>query len=206
MLEPKLTAKQKAFCHEYAIDKNATQAAIRAGYSKATAHQIAAENLRKPYVKAYLDELLSRQTERTKITGDKVISELTAIAGFQLTDVIELSGSKLTIKNSQAWSDTAKRAIESLRIDKDGAVHIKAHSKIAALKQLGEHFGVFNDFNAALATLSRFGYVMTKGDHDVDKGFTWQPELSAEDEDDEPTAINGWAYPKRNPSGTPGLP
>jgi phage terminase small subunit len=191
--EPELTTKQKAFCHEYLIDKNGAAAAIRAGYKPDNARTIAAQNLAKVSIKAYLDQLLTQQVERTKITGDQVISELAAIAGFQLTDVIELSGSKLTIKNSQAWSDTAKRAIESLRIDKDGAVHIKAHSKIAALKQLGEHFGVFNDFNAALATLSRFGYVMTKGDHDVDKGFTWQPELSAEeeDEDDEPTASIG---------------
>lgn len=73
-IQPKLTAKQKAFCHEYLIDKNGSKAALIAAYSKTTAHQIAAENLRKPYVKAYLDELVSRQTERTKITGDKVIS------------------------------------------------------------------------------------------------------------------------------------
>jgi hypothetical protein len=69
-------------------------------------------------------------------------------------------------------------------------ISVKMHSKLGALEKLGQHFGVFNDFNAALATLSRFGYVMTKGDRDVSEGFTWQPEITAED-GDEPTASIG---------------
>jgi phage terminase small subunit len=47
----KLTAKQLAFCQEYVVDKNATQAAIRAGYSENTAHDIGCENLKKPNLK-----------------------------------------------------------------------------------------------------------------------------------------------------------
>jgi hypothetical protein len=57
------------------------------------------------------------------------------------------------------WSDTAKRAVESLKIDKDGCIHIKAHSKVAALKQLGEHFRLFIDYNTALQALMKYGYV-----------------------------------------------
>jgi len=53
----KLTAKQEKFCHEYLIDLNATQSAIRAGYSEDTAHSIGWENLRKPEIKARLQLL-----------------------------------------------------------------------------------------------------------------------------------------------------
>jgi phage terminase small subunit len=172
--QPKLTPKQKAFCQEYLIDKNATQAAIRAGYKPQAAYASGHENLRKPQVKAYLDPLLTQQAERTKISGDAVISELAAIASFQLTDVIELSNGKLTIKGIQAWSDTAKRAVESLKIDKDGCIHIKAHSKVAALKQLGEHFGLFTDYNTALQALVKYGYVTWLEDG---KGFQFRESL-----------------------------
>jgi phage terminase small subunit len=174
MTEPKLTAKQSKFCEEYLIDRNGTQAAIRAGYKSQSAHQVGAENLRKPYVKAYLNKLLTQQAERTKLTGDQVISELAAIASFQLTDVIELNNSKLTIKGIQVWSDNAKRAVESLKIDKDGCIHIKAHSKVAALKQLGEHFGLFTDYNTALQALMKYGYVIWLEDG---KGFQFRESL-----------------------------
>lgn len=50
-----LTDKQKRFCEEYVVDWNATQAAIRAGYSEKTAHSIGNENLRKPEIKIYID-------------------------------------------------------------------------------------------------------------------------------------------------------
>ena len=52
----KMTAKQQRFCDEYLIDLNATQAAIRAGYSKKTARAIGNENLMKPDIKKYIDE------------------------------------------------------------------------------------------------------------------------------------------------------
>jgi hypothetical protein len=54
---------------------------------------------------------------------------------------------------------TAKRAVESLKIDKDGCIYIKAHSKVIALKRLGEHFGLFTDYDTALQALMKYGYV-----------------------------------------------
>ena len=51
-----LTPKQKRFCQEYLIDLNATQAAVRAGYSEKTAYSVGNENLRKPEIKKYIDE------------------------------------------------------------------------------------------------------------------------------------------------------
>lgn len=57
----KLTAKQKRFCDEYLIDLNATQAAIRAGYSKKTARAIANENLTKPAIKEYINQRMEEK-------------------------------------------------------------------------------------------------------------------------------------------------
>lgn len=70
-----LTPKQQRFVDEYLVDLNATQAAIRAGYSPETARQIAAENLAKPYIQAALAEARRLQQERTAVNADRVVLE-----------------------------------------------------------------------------------------------------------------------------------
>ena len=72
----KLTPKQRLFVSEYLIDLNATQAAIRAGYSKKTAGQIGDENLRKPQIAAVIQESMSQRAERTEINSELVIQGL----------------------------------------------------------------------------------------------------------------------------------
>ena len=62
----KMTSKQQRFCDEYLIDLNATQAAIRAGYSKKTAGVIAAENLKKPYIAEYIEKRMAEKEEALK--------------------------------------------------------------------------------------------------------------------------------------------
>jgi phage terminase small subunit len=71
-----LTAKQKAFCQEYMIDLNATQAAIRAGYSERTAKAIGHETLTKPDVSSRIAELQAERQERTTVTADDVVNGL----------------------------------------------------------------------------------------------------------------------------------
>jgi phage terminase small subunit len=73
-----LTPKQEQFVEEYLIDVNATQAAIRAGYSKKTAHVIGTENLRKPAIAAAVAEAQADRTERTNITQDYVLESIFA--------------------------------------------------------------------------------------------------------------------------------
>ena len=77
---PKLTEKQKQFCLEYLVDLNATQAAIRAGYSQRTAREIGKENLTKPYIQENIQKLIDKRSERTQITADYVLCELKRIA------------------------------------------------------------------------------------------------------------------------------
>jgi len=70
-----LTAKQQAFIEEYLIDLNATQAAIRAGYSEDTAHAIGHENLSKPYIASAIAEAFKARSERTQIDADYVLRQ-----------------------------------------------------------------------------------------------------------------------------------
>lgn len=74
-----MTPKQQLFCDEYLIDLNATQAAIRAGYSEKTARQTGVENLTKPVIRAYLDERIGSKTTRLIASQDDVLRLLTGI-------------------------------------------------------------------------------------------------------------------------------
>lgn len=71
-----MTPKQEAFVREYLVDKNATQAAIRAGYSPRTAEAIGSENLRKPLIRTAVRRELDAQAKRTLITADKVLLDI----------------------------------------------------------------------------------------------------------------------------------
>lgn len=68
-----LTAKQKLFCHEYLIDLNATQAAIRAGYSKKTAYSIGSENLSKPEILEFINKAKEERIEEVKVDANWVL-------------------------------------------------------------------------------------------------------------------------------------
>lgn len=81
-----LTKKQKAFIQEYLVDLNATQAAIRAGYSKKTAYSIGQENLSKPEIRQALQEAQKRREKRTEVTQDYVIAKLREIVEKDASD------------------------------------------------------------------------------------------------------------------------
>lgn len=76
MSDVKLTAKQQMFINEYLIDFNATQAAIRAGYSESTAQQIGSENLLKPVIKIEIDKRMKEFEEKALVTKEMVIKGL----------------------------------------------------------------------------------------------------------------------------------
>ncbi len=71
-----LNEKQKQFCNEFIIDFNGTQAAIRAGYSKKTANEQAAQLLAKLSIQSYIKELIEKRNERTRITQDEVVKDI----------------------------------------------------------------------------------------------------------------------------------
>ena len=92
----KLTPKQQKFVSEYLVDLNATQAAIRAGYSPKTANRIGPQLLVKNCISEALQEARERQQARTEITADMVLRELKAIA---LDDADDMTNSRLKYTN-----------------------------------------------------------------------------------------------------------
>ena len=90
-----MTEKQKRFVEEYLIDLNATQAAIRAGYSPQTAYSIGEENLRKPEIKSRIDKAMAERSRRTGINQDRVLQELARIGFAKITDVLDPETAKI---------------------------------------------------------------------------------------------------------------
>lgn len=142
-----MTNKQARFVEEYLIDLNATQAAIRAGYSPNTAQEIGAENLKKPMIKAAVDAAMAERSTRTGVNQDRVVRELARIAFVKITDVANSDG---TIKTDASDDDLA--CIESIKVkrsDNDTGYmferEVKLSSKMKALELLGKHLGMFSD-------------------------------------------------------------
>ncbi|MBM7869315.1 phage terminase small subunit [Clostridium pascui] len=144
----KLTAKQKRFCNEYLIDLNATQAAIRAGYSVETAGSIGNENLKKPLIAAYLEKRMANREKRTEITQDKVLNELAKIGFANIDDYVEVedhgSYKDVKIKATKDIPDDKISAISSIKQGPNG-IEVKLHDKVRALENLGRHLGMFKD-------------------------------------------------------------
>ena len=94
----KLTDKQEQFCHEYLVDYNATQVAIRAGYSQKTSEQLSYQLLQKTSVQNYIQELKQQRYERNKINADYVLKRLVEIDQMDIADILTPSGDSLPIK------------------------------------------------------------------------------------------------------------
>lgn len=89
----KMTEKQKAFCDYYIETGNATEAAIKAGYSKKTAKVIGSENLTKPYLKQYIDERLAQIEDARIAKGEEVLQYLTKVMRGEEKDQFGLDAS-----------------------------------------------------------------------------------------------------------------
>ena len=94
MIVAKLTAKQQRFCDEYLIDLNATQAAIRAGYSEQSARQMGTENLSKPSIKEYIDQRMSEMEAELVADSKEVMRYLTSVLrGQAQSEIVVIEGS-----------------------------------------------------------------------------------------------------------------
>jgi phage terminase small subunit len=87
----KLTPKQKAFCDFYIETGNATEAAIRAGYSKRTAKETGYENLTKPHIKAYIDARLAEKEKARIASQDEVLEFLTKVLRGEVTEQVPVA-------------------------------------------------------------------------------------------------------------------
>ena len=119
-----MTEKQKRFCEEYIKDLNAKQAAIRAGYSEKTAYSIGSENLNKPELKMYIDEMLSELQSESIATAEEVLRYYTSVLRGESISQVVLS-SPLGIE----------------RIDKPP----DEKEKLKAAEMLGKYHALFTD-------------------------------------------------------------
>lgn len=151
----KLTEKQKRFVEEYLVDLNATQAAIRAGYSEKTASVIGCENLTKPYIVECIAQAKAERSMRTQVTADMVVAELAKIGFSDLRNVMTDSGQLI---DPCDWDDNTAGAIASVEVvtnsrggkrDENEPIEythkIKTWDKNSALEKLGKHLGLYVD-------------------------------------------------------------
>jgi phage terminase small subunit len=144
----KLTEKQQRFVDEYLIDLNATQAAIRAGYSVDTAKEIGYENLTKPHIQKVIAERMAERSKRTGVNQDRIVEELAKIAFVNIEDVVDTDTGEILPNASK--DDLA--CIESVKFKQSdnqygGSIEreVKLASKMKALELLGKHLGMWND-------------------------------------------------------------
>lgn len=139
-----MTKKQKRFVEEYLIDLNATQAAIRAGYSPDTAKSIGSENLTKPDIKSYIAKEMAERSRRTGVNADRVVTELAKIAFANIMDVVDPETAKVKV----GATEEDLSCIQSIKIKPNEfgtEREVKMYDKRAALIDLGKHLGMFKD-------------------------------------------------------------
>lgn len=143
-----LTPKQKMFIDEYLIDLNATQAAIRAGYSPNNADKIGSELLGKTRVSDAIKTAMAERSKRTGINQDRILMELAKIALVNPENVVNFD--EATIREDALPEDLA--AVASVKVKrfptKDGEGierEIKFYDKTKALDLAGRHLGMFKD-------------------------------------------------------------
>lgn len=161
-----MTPKQERFVEEYLIDLNATQAAIRAGYSPDTAESAASRLLRNVNVAAAVEEAQQARSVRTEITQDMVLRELAKIGFADMRKLLKWTGNQprmdveacedaeaveITAANfvmlfdSDNLDEATAGAISEISQTKDGALKVKLHDKQAALVNIGRHLGMFKE-------------------------------------------------------------
>lgn len=145
-----LSAQRQRFADEYLVDLNATQAAIRAGYSEKTAHVQGPRLLENVDVKAYLDARRAERSEKTQINAAWVLERLAAEATADLADIYDETGA---IKPIHDWPKIWRQGLvagikhQELR-DQDGnrtgefIVDVKVSDRIRRLELIGKHIGV----------------------------------------------------------------
>jgi phage terminase small subunit len=160
----KLTPKQECFCQEYLIDLNATQAAIRAGYSAKTAGVIGYEYLKKPQIQKCIQSLRDKRAEKLEITADQVLREYAKLAFSTLGDFMRVQKDGTAYFDLSAMTPDQAAAIQEYSVDeytegKAGAkgngkgekgravkrMRIKLADKKGALDSIGKHIGMFVD-------------------------------------------------------------
>ena len=146
MIVAKLTAKQQRFCDEYLVDLNATQAAIRSGYSEKTAYSQGQRMLKNVEVKAFIEKRMAEKEELLIAKQDEVMRYLTSVMRRELSESVVV-----TLQNkTEKWvvdEDTGKLKKQTVTEEKPAVVDIPAKLVDAnkAAELIGKRYGMFKD-------------------------------------------------------------
>lgn len=151
-----LTDKQKRFVDEYMVDLNATQAAIRSGYSAKTARSVGSENLTKPDIAAAIEKRQKKLADKYEVSHERIVAELARIGFANMQDYMRAGADGDPYLDFSGLTRDQAAALAEVTVEdfKDGRgedardvrrVKFKLHDKRAALVDLGKHLGMFKD-------------------------------------------------------------
>ena len=144
-----ITPKQRRFVDEYLKDLNATQAAIRAGYSRKTAEWIGPQLLGKTHVAEAIAIRMKAREKRTEISQDRVLIEVSRIAFFDIRKIYNEDGTLKRVVDLDDETAAAIASIEAIEVGNEGQLCITKKFRIAdknaALANVMRHLGMFND-------------------------------------------------------------
>lgn len=148
MSEKKMTPKQAQFVKEYAVDLNATQAAIRAGFSEKSAHHIGAQLLAKTHIKSAILEVRKERSDATGINAAWLLKRLADEATADVADLYDDEGNLLPVKDwPLIWRQGLVAGIDIEVISADGVEigkvkKLRVSDRVKRLELIGKHIGV----------------------------------------------------------------
>lgn len=140
-----LTEKQKRFCDEYLIDLNATQAAIRAGYSEKTANVIGCENLTKPNIQEYIANRMAEKEKELIADQNEVMKYLTAVMRREKTDSVVVTLNKETSKYVPDENGTMRKQTIKEEVPQIVKIPAPLTASNKAAELLGKAYGIYTD-------------------------------------------------------------
>lgn len=157
-----LTPRQKAFVAEYIIDKNASAAAVRAGYSPAGAASSSYHLMNNPEVRHLIDLTLGLLAERAMCTAETVIAEISKVAFASVQHFYDAGGNLLNVADIDPDVAATIASIETEHIGGDEGMvtvkKVKLLDKVKALDMLAKHFNLYEADNKSKAVNVKIGY------------------------------------------------
>lgn len=157
-----MTNGQQRFADEYLIDLNATQAAIRAGFSKKSAYSQGARLLKNDKVARYIDQKRAEISEKCGITAERVLEEYAKIAFSNMKDYVSSGNTPLEVTNMDDDIAAAIQEVGTEEKEFNGTIttqrKLKLYSKLDALEKLGRHLGIFERDNSQKKDVIMVGY------------------------------------------------
>lgn len=141
----KLSAKQQRFCDEYLTDMNATQAAIRAGYSAKSARAIGQENLTKPAIREYIDKRMAEKEEALVAKQDEVMKYLSSVMRRELNEHVVVTVSEKQSFYEPDENGTMRKRTEEKETPQVVEIPARLADANKAAELLGKAYGIFTD-------------------------------------------------------------